>query len=361
MRADIVIVGAGPAGAFAALALAPRWRVLVVERSAGGSPRVGESLIPAARRLFRDVGLLASFEAEGHAPWYGNVSSWGGVGEVDFVRDPDGPGWHLDRARFDAWLLAEARARGAVVLRPASVLQAERGEGGWRLRVGFPDDPGELEVHARAVLDAGGRASRLGPMLGGVRTVDDRLVAGWRHGRGGGEARSAVFAEPDGWWYTAPLPDNRRVLSFQTDADLPAAADARDPERLLARARGVPGLDQLVGDTEWEPGLPAAFVAAHSAALAPAAGPGWAAAGDAALAFDPLSSRGIFNALYTGFAAAEALDRGLAGGSDAEGAYLQVLARVRASYQRERVDAYAAETRWAERAFWGRRVRAGVG
>lgn len=24
--------------------------------------------------------------------------------ESDFLRDPDGHGWHLDRARFDAWL-----------------------------------------------------------------------------------------------------------------------------------------------------------------------------------------------------------------------------------------------------------------
>ena len=34
------------------------------------------------------------------------------------MRDPDGHGWHLDRARFDAWLRHTAVARGAMLLMP---------------------------------------------------------------------------------------------------------------------------------------------------------------------------------------------------------------------------------------------------
>jgi flavin-dependent dehydrogenase len=354
VEVDVAVVGAGPAGAMAALALAPTHRVLVIERGIG-APRVGESLLPAARRLFANLGLLAELEEEGHAPWYGNTSDWGGVGELDFLRDPDGPGWHLDRARFDAWLLARARDRGAVLLRPASVRAAVRTERGFRLQVGFLDDPGTLEVEARGVVDAGGRASAVSPSLGAVRTHADRLFAGWCHGRGAGPAVSSVIAEADGWWYTAPIPEGRRVLAFHTDADLPSAADTRDPKRLLARAAKVAGLEEVLRSTTFGSELPSGVVSARTAWIAPAAGSGWIAAGDAALAFDPLSSRGIFHALVTGLAAAEALDRDLAGKSEPREAYLGMIERVRATYLRERADAYRAEDRWRDRPFWTRR------
>src|SRR5258706_13570090 len=106
MDFDALIVGAGPAGATAALNLAPTRRVALVDSRAVATPRIGESLPAAARRLFSDMGLLDSFEREGHSPCYGNRFFWGGLApeESDSLRNPDGPGWHLDRARFETWL-----------------------------------------------------------------------------------------------------------------------------------------------------------------------------------------------------------------------------------------------------------------
>ena len=53
--------GRGPAGAVAALDLAPTRRVVLVERRAQPAPRIGESLPPAARRLMTDMGLMDDF------------------------------------------------------------------------------------------------------------------------------------------------------------------------------------------------------------------------------------------------------------------------------------------------------------
>jgi len=58
IRADVLIFGAGPAGAVAALNLAPTWRVILVERKAQAVRRIGEALPPAARRLLTDMGLF---------------------------------------------------------------------------------------------------------------------------------------------------------------------------------------------------------------------------------------------------------------------------------------------------------------
>ena len=164
---DVVIVGAGPAGCATAINLAPFQRVLVIERRVEVAPRVGESLVPAARRLFADMGLLESFLQEQHEPWYGNRSVWGNSEpeERDFLRDPDGHGWHLDRPRFESWLRALAQERGAELLSPATLDCLQRSDEKWFVRLKTDEIP--IEVTARFVIDAGGHSApvirKLGP------------------------------------------------------------------------------------------------------------------------------------------------------------------------------------------------------
>src|SRR5262249_52412441 len=121
LETDVVVVGAGPAGATAALNLAPTRRVILVERRTDGVARMGEALPPAARRLLADMGLLQEFLRERNLPCHGNRAFWGGqrMTETDFLRDTDGHGWHIDRTRFDAWLRRVAVARGAILVTPA--------------------------------------------------------------------------------------------------------------------------------------------------------------------------------------------------------------------------------------------------
>ena len=98
---------------------------------------------------------------------------------------------------------------------------------------------------------------------------------------------------------TAPLPHGRRVLAFHTDADLLSAADVRNTTALLARARRQPQFAAALKHARFTDRSP--FVcAAHGCRLEPTTGDGWFAAGDASMAFDPLSSQGLLNALYTG-------------------------------------------------------------
>ena len=211
IRADALILGAGPAGAVAALNLAPMRRVVLADRRAHPSPRVGEALPPAARRLLGDMGLLADFVTQGHAPCYGNRAVWGGgeVRETDFLRDPEGHGWHLDRARFDGWLRRMAVARGALLLAPARLMAVHRAEAGWQIQLAS-----ERGI-CRSEGGAGHRRRRPDPpplarRLGARREVLDRLVCGWACGRvlasGRGAGLTTVEAVENGWWYTAPTP-----------------------------------------------------------------------------------------------------------------------------------------------------------
>jgi flavin-dependent dehydrogenase len=359
IEADIIIVGAGPAGSTAALNLAPTRRVVMIERQPDIPPRIGESLVPAARRLLTDMGLWPSFEAEPHAPYYGNRSVWGSNEPVDsdFLRDPDGHGWHLDRARFDAWLRVIAVGRGARLFAPAQVTNLERTGETWRLSLATA--AGQVGISARFLIDAGGRAAPLARQLGARRRRHDRLACGWVHGRSsGGNGLTFIEAVEDGWWYSAPLPNHRRVLAFHTDANLAAAATARNRDAMLRHATSAPHLHELLSSVKFTPDQHSGFTAAHSAHLTPCTGEGWLATGDAALSFDPLSSQGLFNALYTGLAAAETTESHLSNAADALPDYARAIADIRSAYAERLAFWYGTETRWRGHPFWRSRLQA---
>ncbi|WP_342147973.1 NAD(P)/FAD-dependent oxidoreductase [Methylorubrum sp. SB2] len=357
IEADVVVLGAGPAGSVAALNLAPFRRVLVIERRGLPPARTGESLPGAARRLLADMGLWEGFLADEPLPCGLRRSRWGGAQavEADALSDPDGPGWHLDRARFDARLRATAVARGAALLCPAEPRTIARRDALWCLDVAHAGR--RLPIRAAFLIDARGRAARPHPALAARRPVDDRLVCGWIEApaaaAGGGSAPSLIEAEAEGWWYGAHLPGGRRLLAFYTDADLPAAVSLRSADALLERARSRPALAPLAA--EMVVGAATGICAAHTARSERSSGPGWIAAGDAAFAMDPLSSQGLFNALYSGLAAAEAAERTFQGDASAHATYARALHDVWQAYRANRSAWYGLERRWAQAPFWQRR------
>jgi flavin-dependent dehydrogenase len=359
IEADVVVLGAGPAGCALALNLAPFQRVLLVDKGESPGVRIGESLPAAAGRLLRDMGLHDDFVRQGHLPCHVSRSAWGGgLFEQDAIRNLDGPGWHLDRARFDAWLLQVAQARGAALLRQTRLLAVGRPHDStqpWRLDVERMGRP--LQLAARCVVDASGRNSSLAKQLGSRRIASGKLVCGWLLGRDRIDAGGAsdLHVEPDGWWYTSPLPGGARLLAFYTDADLPAAAAAHSREGMLARLPGVPGLLSYLEQQGFCADRGHGFCAAHGAVLERACGAGWLAVGDAALSFDPLSAQGLFNALYTGLAGAEAAQRHLQGDQGALPGYQAQLHAIERAYASHLDACYRQEQRWPDRPFWRRR------
>jgi flavin-dependent dehydrogenase len=86
-----------------------------------------------------------------------------------------------------------------------------------------------------------------------------------------------------------------------------------------------------------------------------AGGERWLAVGDAALSFDPLSSKGIGNALYTGILAAQSIVHADQMGQTDCPNYLQQVTRIFAVYQQQLQQFYQLETRWSDSVFWQRR------
>ena len=73
--------------------------------------------------------------------------------------------------------------------------------------------------------------------------------------------------------------------------------------------------------------------------------------------FDPLSSQGLFNALYGALQLAPAIAAGLAGDRRAISDYAGRLGSIWAAYRRHYGAYYRLERRWPNRAFWRRRHR----
>jgi flavin-dependent dehydrogenase len=333
-------------------------RVVLIERQEESPARIGEALPPAVRRLLIDMGLIDAFMEQGHLPCYGNRSIWGRTApaETDFLRDPEGHGWHLDRARFDAWLRHAAVARGATLLMPARLFSMERGGEGWQVRIATSGR--EETVSAEFAIDAGGRAAPLARQIGARRRVSDRLICGWVNGfarpMGHGAGLTVVEAVEEGWWYTAPVPHGRRVLAFLTDADLSAARMAHNTACLIDSTVTAPEIRAVLIGSEFVP-IIGGFTAAHSSELEPCSGSRWLAAGDAGMTFDPLSSQGLVHALFSGLTAAEAAHSCLAGDSDAVPRYRRLMNSIYQEYRRRLDFYYASETRWPSAPFWQRR------
>src|SRR3989449_8917627 len=157
---DVLVVGAGPAGAVAAWPAklaAPELDVVLLERDrAVGAPvRCAEGV--------GDAGLREFANPDG-ADWVSRR-----ITDVIFEAPDDtqvvladcGLGWILERTRFDAHLAAEAAAAGVQVLVGAETTGMPRnGDARWHVR---PQEGGQEDIYRpRVVLVADGG----GPVVG---------------------------------------------------------------------------------------------------------------------------------------------------------------------------------------------------
>lgn len=347
---DAVVIGGGPAGTTSARQLAlAGWRVLLIESRRHFAPRIGETFPPHARATLRRLGLWEPFLALDPCPSPGNLFVWGDDSPLasDFIVFPHGHGWHVDRAGFDEMLAAAAQDAGVTLRLGTRATQLKRIATGWCVRMRSRESIGETT--ARFLFLAAGRQTTAPPGAP-PRTRHDRLTAlyTWLPRTAEPDARTWVEARREGWWYSAPLPNGRTVLAWMSDADLLPKDRAAQPHALrvdiestsLTRRRAAPG---ALDSARWQ------AVSAASSRLPSGAGPDWIAVGDAALAFDPLSSTGILFALDSAGRAAEALLT-----ADVKGYARWLDARWR-QYLRGLRGYYVLEGRWPDSPFWSRR------
>lgn len=310
--AEVVVVGAGPAGTAAAITLSRAGReVLVVDRARFPRDKCcGDGLTAGALRRLEGLGLRP-----------GTVGSWTVVEGVS-VRSPSGRVAELPlptargafaavarRVDLDGAMVRLARQSGATVLEETALVAATTGRSS--VRLGFADG---TELSARHVVGADGMWSALRKA---ASTGQDSYLGDWHAMRQyftdvGPEARSRmwVWFEPGilpGYAWSFPLSGGRANVGFgiRRRPGRPTGEMAKAWKRLLE----LPHVREILGPAARPQAQPRTWPipTSPSGALLSAAGGRILFAGDAARVGDPLTGEGIAQAAETGVLAAEAV------------------------------------------------------
>ncbi|NVK64131.1 MAG: NAD(P)/FAD-dependent oxidoreductase [Flavobacteriales bacterium] len=356
---DILIVGGGIAGCIAAISLVGSHRVTLIDKRLEPIERIGESLAPAAKRVLSELDLLQELESQSPPIFRQNFamqSYWGSdtVQVVDHMRNPDGYVKSLDRKAFEQFLRNSAESRGVECLWGTALQSSAFDETKQTWSVEVKSNEGEaLQISANYIIDASGRQSHFARSIGVKREVVDKLIACWVTLPNAEENKMSTIASgPNGWWYSAVVPNGKRVVAFHTDSDLFDKSALKSVDSFLDFAQENEQMRKILQGREEEIEYQG-ITAANSTKLQVVAGKRWAAIGDAAVSLDPLSSQGMFNAM----ASAMQLKHLIAECSfkdEVARLYSQQMEQVWEQYLHHRSVFYGGETRWLSE-FWRRR------
>ena len=316
---------------------------------------------PTSGLVLRRLGFFKAFQAQGHVESVGSCASWGKpeLGYNDFLFDPHGCGWHLDRPAFENLLLETVAGRGINLLGGHHLRSIEPlANGGYGL--GFDTGNGVTHsLEADFLVDATGIAAGAVRRLGVVRNPIDSLIVVFAVVEL--DAADAIpsqgFLEGAewGWWYAARLPGGKMTVALATDLPTLSAQGFRDAVAWRSALRHTLHIAELVerGRPRWSGRQPDTAVA-ESAILSRVVGSRWLAVGDAASSYDPITAQGLYKALSDGEAAGEAIaeffDSG--GGTAALWAYQDALFGRFTDYLRLWEYLYSREQRWSQAGFW---------
>lgn len=286
---DVVVLGAGPAGAAVARALAAKgFSIAIISKgvSSGVQGLSGRALTSLTEAGFNAAADSASSPATRAVFWAGQRSARGREGLIE-------------RTSFDVRLHSAVRGR-AVVWIDAAVSNVANAEEAWQVTTS------RGPVRGRTLIDARGRFARRsdarGPLLVSWTVV---LETGRQSA-----PQSAVAALDDGWCWIARTPGG--ILSAQfvgsatTRLGRGQVAEKVDRAALSLIDFGV-RIDRLTEDGTYRA---RAAVARYSK---PSRGPGHLRVGDATVSMDPLSGNGIHEALRSAHVAVAAISSYLLG------------------------------------------------
>jgi geranylgeranyl reductase family protein len=319
LRADVVVVGAGPAGSSAAWSLAQAGiDVVILEKVLFPREKVcGDGLTPRGVKVLGDLGV----DTSGWLRHRGlRVHGGGQVVEVDWPRLTHWPAYGLVRRRseLDAALAAHATCAGARLHTGVTVTGPLLDDAGRVAGVHAEVGPDRRPVtwRARLVVSAEGLSGRLAKSLGLLRREDRPLgVAVRRYVR------------------TPRTDDDHLDISFDLSAEGPTAASMPGYGWIFGMGDGTANVGFGLLDSRrstggdpretlrrWMTTLPADWQVTEANAVTPLRGAGLPMAlhrepaytrgllltGDAAGAVNPFSGEGISYAMETGCMAAEA-------------------------------------------------------
>ncbi|MFZ6654331.1 flavin-dependent monooxygenase QhpG [Undibacterium sp. TJN19] len=326
---DVLIIGAGPAGLTAALRLQQLgYRVQVLERSTTWPrPQIGEALTPGVKNIITMLDANDAMQAVPHLAGLATRLCWRSR-QPETIRHGDAA--VVNRAAFDAALLALAQQRGIRLAMPAQVQDITGCAHDWQVSINTTT--GMQQTHARFILDASGRRKNISLTTehsAQQYACGPRLSAMWaelapEHIPAELASLTQVEALEHGWLWGTRLPDQRYRIMLVSD---PQTAHQHMPGQAEKWIRSHCAASQLFSAVAQAPFASRLQVCAASHYLSlDSWQEGRVKLGDTAFALDPISSSGVEKAMRFSLQAVVALHTMLSG-NDSKRDELTQLAR----------------------------------
>jgi flavin-dependent dehydrogenase len=326
---DVVVIGAGPAGAVAAgLARRRGYSVRILEKLAFPRFQIGESLLPQCMNVLEEAGMLQAVETFGFQ--YKNGAQIARADQVvDFeFSNKTSPGidhtFQVTRADFDLLLAREAEKQGAELHFETEIIAVDclGYAAGHGVNLQSRDAAGHVTEHrARFVLDASGYGRTLPrlldldkpanfPVRAAVFThVEDNIVdAAFDRNK----IRVGIHPEHvDVWYWLIPLSEGRCSVGVVASDEFLALEGADLDLRLWEMVNQEPGMQRMLRNAKqlW----PAKAIRGYASSVKTLHGDGFALLGNAGEFLDPVFSSGVTIAINSARFAVAAMDRELSG------------------------------------------------
>ena len=335
-RCDVVVIGAGPAGAVSAARLIQDgFSVLVLEKMDFPRFVIGESLLPQCMDYFEKVDLLECLKEEEFQVKTG-VTFYYEEKQCEFLfKERYTEGWsytyQVKRKDFDFKLIKETEKKGAEVRFKSEVTNVVTSKE--EQCVTFKDENGtEHTVYARFVVDASGYGRVLPRMFKlekpAVSIPRGSVFAHIEDKNRSGKASENIFVHAfnnnTAWIWSIPFSDNTASVGVVGEVDFINSCSEKDGKEFKKLVRTFPGMNERFSKSEFlfEPKK----ILNYSISIEKMYGEGFVLCGNSTEFLDPIFSSGVTLAVSSGYHAADLLCKQLKGNEvDWERDYVQYM------------------------------------
>ncbi|KAJ7508837.1 putative halogenase [Mycena galericulata] len=334
---EILIIGGGPAGAYAASALTREgFNVTLLEKEHFPRYHIGESMLPSCRPFLRFIGAEDKVVNHGFAVKVGaavKLNQYKREGYTDFTSpDPEKAAWNVVRSEFDEILLRHAAQSGASVFEGIQVTGIKFSHSNDKQPVSaeWKSDHGATgEVRFKWLVDASGRTGIMSTKYLKNRKFNQALknIAFWGYWTGAGTYEPGTkrenapwfeaLTDETGWAWFIPLHNGTVSVGVVLKEECSRVKKSRlsGPDVLeahyLTQLKLAPGVLRLLGCAKLTGGVRSAGDYSYSASHY--AGPNYRIAGDAGAFIDPFFSSGVHLAFANGLSAASTISASIRG------------------------------------------------